>query len=189
MILKKLIPLVFSFCIIILNIPTTSAVGDYTIEISMNDDKIIFQENQESQTVIIDGFVNYTGASVMGDTVKLSCDFELGESSVSPEEVTFYTTGSEEFTLELIIPNIYENGTRGDLMVVGEFDGEGGPNSITVITFLTIINYTSENHVNLTEPENNKKGGNFPVFDNIWMISIIIIIITIIAVIIYKKNN
>jgi hypothetical protein len=88
---------------------TISALCDFTVDIYEIGREVIYSENQTSQTIYMNGAVNYTGTSVYPDIIELSSSFDLGESKISPEEVTFQTTGSEEFTVELIIPNNYEN--------------------------------------------------------------------------------
>ncbi len=194
MILKKINLLLFPIIILIFLIPTVSAPDDFTVEVIIyeTEREVIFQENQESQTIHMDGVVNYDGISAFGDTIELSSSLNLGESNISPEEMTFHTTGSEEFTVELIIPNNYENGTTGTLEVQAMWQQGGTTGSTTAYAYINIINQsnTTNSDNGGYNPNNSKppqKDGNPLGIIGILIISIIIIIIAIIVVVIYKK--
>jgi hypothetical protein len=149
-----------------------------------HEKEIIFSENQTSQTIYLDGVVNYTGISPLGDTIDMFSNFELGETSISPEYMTFYQTGSEEFTVELVTSNIYKNETKGLLDAGGSHQQGGVISTYGVMIEITIINYSSNSDHNLSNLEKPPKDDNLPI-GSIFVISIIIIIILI--VVIYKK--
>jgi len=194
MILKKINLLLYPIIILIFLIPTVSAPDDFTVEVIIyeTEREVIFQENQESQRIYMDGVVNYDGISAFGDTIELSSSLNLGESNISPEEVTFHTTGSEEFTVELIIHNNYETGTTGTLEVQAMWQQGGTTGSIVAYAYINIINQSNTtnsdnggNNSNNSKPP--QKDGNPLGIRGILIISIIIIIISIIVVVIYKK--
>ncbi len=194
MILKKINLLLFPIIILIFLIPTVSAPDVFTVEVIIYEAEreVIFQENQESQTIHVDGIVNYDGVSALGDTIELSSSFNLGESNISPEEVTFHTTGSEEFTVELIIPNNYENGTTGTLEVQAMWQQGGTTTSTATYAYIIIINQSNTTNsdnggYNSNNSKTPQKDGNPLGIRGILIISIIIIIIAIIVVVIYKK--
>jgi subtilase family serine protease len=172
-------------------VPNVSGAGLFTIEIYEYGREVIFSENQTTQTIYMDGTINYTGSSVTGDTIELSTNFDLGESSITPENVVFHISGSEEFIVELIIPNIYENGTNGTLQVRG--DSLQGTSSITSDDYagIIIINHSDIDNGdnNLNNLKNHKKDDSTIEITDIFMISTIIIIIAIIIIVIYKKKG
>ena len=189
MIIKRVSLLLILIIINLLTLPTVSAPGDFTVDLYENERAVIFSEDQESQTIYMDGVVNYTGISVTPDTISLTSSCDLGESNISPEYMTFHTTGSEEFTVELIISNSYENGTTELLQVDGTTQ-EGGVTTIySVFANIVIINhsYMNEGNYNLNNTENNQQNGTPSGINSILTISIVIIIVTIIGVFIYKK--
>jgi len=191
MIISRVSALLFLIPILLFISPSTSAIGDVTVDIYETEREVHFSDNQTSQTIYMDGIVNYTGFSASGDTIELSTSFNLGESSVYPEQIIFQTTGSEEFTVELIIPNIYENETIGSLLVSAMYHGVASSGSyIPDEARITIINHTdiSNDNNNFNNSENHQQD-DFPTgITGIFMISIIIIIITIIVIVFYKKK-
>jgi hypothetical protein len=184
MVIKRVSLVLIPIIINLLIFPTVSAIGDFTVDLYEHEKDIIFSENQTSQTIYLDGVVNYTGISPLGDTIDLFSNFELGEISISPEYMIFYQTGSEEFTVELVTPNIYKNETKGLLDVGGSHQQGGVISSYTVTIYITIINYSSNIDHNQSVLEKPLKDDNLPI-SSIFMISIIIVIIMI--VVIYKK--
>jgi len=187
MIFRKVSLLLISIIFNLLIFPTVSAPGSFTVDIYEIEREVIFQENEKSKTIEIDGAINYTGVSASGDTIKLFSESDLGESFVSPVQVTFQTTGSEEFTVSLLIDNIYENGTEGFLRVSGVLQTGGLNIETDDFANIKIINYSQiiddDNYLN--NSESNQQNDSSLGSSNILIISIIIIIA--IIIIIYKK--
>lgn len=190
MIIKRVSLILFPIFILMFIIPKVSGAGLFTVEIYEYGREVTFSENQTVQTIYMDGIINYTGSSAIGDTIELSTNFDLGESSITPENVVFHISGSEEFIIELIIPNIYENGTNGTLQVRG--DSLQGISSITSDDYagIIIINHSNINNGNnLNNSDNHQQDDPPTEITHIFMISIIIIIITIIIIVFYKKKS
>lgn len=187
MILKRVSVLLFAFIVFLFINPIVSATGDFTVDIYEIEREVIFSENQASQTIYMDGAVNYSGVSAYGDNIELLCSSDLGESSVTPTQVTFHQTGSQEFTVAIVIPNAYENGTTGGLEVRGTLR-QGGITKTTIdYANIVIINHshTDNDNNNLNNSENNRSDGSLTTIGGILMISIIII--AIIVAVIKKK--
>jgi hypothetical protein len=191
MIVNRVSLLLFPMIILLFITPMVSAIGEFTVDIYETEREIIFHGNQGSQTIYMDGIVNYTGVSASGDTIELSSYFDLGESKVSPEEVTFQSTGSEEFTVELIIPNNYENGTIGNLVVTGILQKGSSTIQTSDNAFITLINQSDTNNDNngFDNSGGHEKDSNFTENNGILMISVITIIVIIIIFIFYKKKQ
>lgn len=189
MILKRVGLLLCPIVILLSMIPTATAPGSCTVDIYENQKEVIFEEGQESQTISMDGAVDYTGISVTSDTVELSCSFDLGESSIFPEEMKFQTTGSEEFTVVLIIPNSYENGTIGILNVRGVLRSGGSIQLNEDSAGIIIINHS--HNINDTNDLNNSKNlqedNTLSGIGGVLIVSAIIVVIAVIIIVIYKK--
>jgi hypothetical protein len=191
MIIRRISLLLIPITVFLFMIPTVSAIGDFTVDIYEIKREVNFSKNQTSQTFYMDGAVNYTGISATPETISLSSSCDLGESSISPEYVTFHTTGSEVFTVELTIPNNYENGTTTILQVDGS-TRQGGvvvghtDNAQIIIINQSYINDSNQNHNNT---EKNQQNGASSEINSILLISIVIIVVTIIGVFLYKKSQ
>jgi hypothetical protein len=191
MIIKRVSLLIYPIITLLFIIPNVSGAGLFTIEIYEYGREVIFSENQTTQTIYMDGIINYTGSSAIGDTIEMSTNFDLGESSITPENVVFHISGSEEFIVELTIPNIYKNGTNGTLHVRG--DSLQGTSSITSDDYAGIIII---NHSDINNGDNDLNNLNSPQKDDsptgitgFLMISTIIIIIAMIIIVLYKKKS
>ncbi len=189
MFLRRVGSLIILNFILLFIFPLVSAPGTFTVDIYETEREVIFEENQASQTIDMNGAVNFTGYSVTPVVIELTSTCELGTSTISPVTMTFHMTGSEEFTVTIRIPNDYENGTTGDLMVEGTSHQGGIVTSTASYASIVIINYSHANNGNLdlNNSENHQNDGNTSGIGGILIISIIIIIIAIIAVVIYKK--
>lgn len=166
-----------------------SAIGDFTVELYEHNKEVIFLEGQTSQTIYIDGVVNYTGVSISGDTIELSSESDIGESNISPTKVIFHTTGSQEFTAELQVSNIYENGTTGSLTVSGTYQ-QGGTITIKgTDASILIINssYMDNDDGNSNNSKNHQKNEDQLDMGSILIVSTTIVIIAIIIFITYRK--
>ena len=176
--------------VIVLNVyPSVSAVGDFTVDLYENVGEVTFSEGQQSQIIYFKGAVNYTGYSVSGDTISLSSSSDLGETSISPEEVIFHTTGTEDFTVVLTIPNIYENGTSGTLTVNGLYHQGGTSIGYGETIIVQIINQSYIDNDNLNGSDNGTQYDNPLRFESILLISTIFIIAIVILIIFKKYYN
>ncbi len=188
--IKRVSLLLFSFTILIFIIPNVSATGYFTVEIYEYGREVIFTEDQTTQTIYMEGIVNYTGSSALGDTIELSSTFDLGESSISPENMVFHVSGSEEFNVELIIPNIYENGTNGTLQVKASLQTASSSGGAEDYARIIIINQSSidddNNENDFDDSDNQGNNGNFLQNSPIIMMTLAIVII-IAIIVIYKK--
>lgn len=186
----KMVSMLLIF-IMLLNIsPTVLAPGTINVDIYEDEKEVVFKENEASKTIEMEGAVNFTGYSVIPVVVQLSSEFDLGSSTISPVTVTFHTTGSEEFTVTLMIPNEYENGTIGVLAVSGMAQQGGIVTSVTSYANIVLLNYSQPNNgnQNLNNSEDHKGDDNSSGIGGVLMISIILIVIAIVAVFIYKKR-
>lgn len=189
MILRRVSLQLISIIFNLLIFSTVSAPGSFTVDIYEIEREVIFQENEKSKTIEMDGVINYSGASASGDTIQLFSQSDMGDTFISPVQVTFQTTGSEEFTVTLIIDNNYENGTEGFLRVSGVLQ-TGGLNvetddyaNIKIINLSQIID--NDNHLN--NSEGNQKNDSALEISSILIISVAIIIIIFIIFIKHKK--
>lgn len=187
---RKFISLLILINMIILFFnPNVSAVGEFTIDIYDQEKQVIFSDNQTSQTISMDGVVNYNGVSSSGDTIHLSSTSDFGEPNISPDVVTFYETGSQEFTVELTIQNIYTNGRTGNLKVEGSLN-----KGLVIITSsdeasIAIYNYSNLSNDNLNNTTNHQTNNMSPGIEYLLLLSIIIIVIMITIVIIKKRKS
>jgi len=186
----KIVSMLLIF-IMLLNIsPIVSAPGTINVDIYEDEKEVVFKGNEESKTIEMEGAVNFTGYSAIPVVVQLSSEFDLGSSTISPVTMTFHTTGSEEFTVTLMIPNEYENGTTGVLAVSGLAQQGGIVTSVTSYANILLLNYSQSGNgnQNLNNSEDHQNGSNFSGIGGLLMISIIVIVIVVVAVIIYKKR-
>jgi hypothetical protein len=178
---------VLIFLIIInLLITTVSGVGEHTVDIYETKRTIVFRENQTTKTIYMNGAVNYSGYSSSGDTIHLNASSKVGESSVTPTEVTFYSDGSQEFTLELTINNVHRNGKKGSLVIEGYRQTFNVVYVDTDEAEITIYNYTSpeDDDHNPDKTSNSNANG---LFSGILGPLIIVIILLISAIYVILK--
>ncbi len=187
----KMVSVLLIFIMLLNTSSIVSAPGTINVDIYEDEKEVVFQENEGSKTIEMEGAVNFTGYSAIPVVVQLSSEFDLGSSTISPVTVTFHTTGSEEFTVTLRIPNEYENGTTGVLAVSGMAQQGGIVTSVTSYANILLLNYSQQNNdnFNLNNSFNNQGNGNISRIGGLLMISIIIIVILIVAVVIYKKRT
>jgi hypothetical protein len=188
MLISRVSAILFLIVFLLIQFPSVLALGDYEIELYMPAE-VIISDDETYLTFYLDGKVDYTGYSVSGDTIFLSSSSDIGETSISPEEVIFHSPGIEEFTLEIIIQNNYENGTTVKFMVTGT--SQQGATTITnsVGGQIVLGNHSSNDNGNNLNNSDNYQQDNPPTgIAHIFMISITIIIITIIIIVIYKKK-
>ena len=187
MMIKWVSLLLFLISIFLFMTPIASALGDYTISLDETFTEDDHSENQTSLTIYMYGAVEYTGYSISGDTIFLSSSSDIGKAFVSPQEVTFYSSGGEEFIVELTIQNDYENGTTVNLSVSGIYQQGGTTVVKSAQAQIHLSNHSYPgNNDNSINSENHQKDGALLGFNNILMISLILII-TAVAIIIYKK--
>jgi hypothetical protein len=164
-------------------------MGDFEIELYLPAE-VIISDDETYQTIYLDGRVDYTGYSISGDTISLSSTSDHGKTSISPVEITFYSTGIEEFIVELIIQNNYENGTIVNLIVSGTMQQGATTSTGSVGAQIVLGNHSSiDNGNNLNNSDNYQQDDPPTGIVGIFMISIIIIIIAIIIIVIYKKKS
>lgn len=189
MIIKWVSLLIFPITIILFITPVVTAIGDFTIGINRAIDEEENTANQTSLTIYYYGTVNYTGYSISGDTIYLSSSSDLGESSVSPTEVTFHSTGTEEFTVEFTIQNNYENGTTVNISVSGIFQQGGTTVVKSAQAQIHLSNHSypdnGDNLDSLNSHQNNEASSELSPF---LMISLIIIVVGIAITIYYRRT-
>jgi subtilase family serine protease len=189
MFLRRVGSLVILNFILLFIFPLVSAPGTFTVDIYETEREAIFEESQEAQTIDMKGAVNFTGYSAAPVGIELTSSCELGQSTITPVTMTFHTTGSEEFTVTIRIPNDYENGTTTLLTVSGMAHQGGLVYTYTDAASILITNNSrlNDGDQNINNSENHQNDGNFSGIGGILIISLIIIIIAIIVFVIYKK--
>jgi hypothetical protein len=187
MIIKPVIILISLFSILSFAFPLASAIGDFSISIDEAYTEDGLSENQTSLTIFLYGMVDYTGYSISGDTIFLSSFSDIGETYISPQEVTFHSTGIEEFTVEFTIQNDYENGTIVNISVSGIYQQGGTTVAKSADAQIHLRNHSYPDDGD--DPDSSKihEKDEALIGSSAFLIISSSLIITTITIIIYKK--
>lgn len=180
----------FNIIIILFIIPNVMGIGEFTVDIYETKKIVTFTGNETITIIYFEGAVNYTGYNPSGDTIELSSSSDVGESGVSPEEIVFYSTASEEFNVELTISNTHRHGKKGDLDVEGSLETISilliASDNVEIIIFNNSLSedddLNNDNSLNINDEDlvNNMIG---PI-----IISIVIVLIMVFTYVKYKKH-
>jgi len=181
--MQKIIAFMGAVVIIILfstGARNAQAIGTFTVELTEHE-KICYINTNDSNEVILYGFVNFTGGGATETVVSLTSNCDLWDSIVEPSEVRFRSSGSEEFNVKIDIPQNTINGTTGHLSVTGTTQQGATIYSSTDFVAITIYNLTEDTNENKKEnPGNDKPEDNqtFPLILLIVVIAIIALLLT-----------
>ena len=184
-----IILLLFNLIISLFLTPNVLGIGEFTVDLYEPQKTVTFINNETEITIHMEGIVNYSGYNPSGDTIELSSNSDVGESGVSPEEIVFYSTGSQEFDAHLTISNVHRQGKKGYLDIEGSLQTVGAiiiaSDNAEIIIFNTISGDGNQN-----DNSSNKKHEDL-VYNLIspLIITIAVVLVLVIAFINYKKNK
>ncbi|UCE38333.1 MAG: hypothetical protein JSW00_03590 [Thermoplasmata archaeon] len=158
------------------------AIGTFTVELTEHE-KICYLNTNNSNEVILYGFVNFTGGGATETVVSLTSNCDLWDSIVEPNEVRFRTSGSEEFNVKIDIPQNTNNGTTGHLSVTGISQQGATTYSYADFAEIYVFNLSEDgngNNQDKSEKDKPEDNQTFPLI-------ILIVVVAIIALfLIYK---